>query len=326
MIKYAVIGRGMIAEQFIEAARLSGKLRLCAVYSRKEATAKEFAAKHGGVKYYTDINALANDGEVNAVYIASPNVCHPHQTEILLNGGKHVICEKPIATSAEEYKRLKALADSKGLIYIEAIIPIYVKSRPYLKKAVESVGKIAAARIDFCQLTSRYEALLRGEHINIFDMSLHAGALMDLGVYCVYAAVDLLGMPQKITASASFLENGADSGGAVIFDYGDFTAVLTYSKVGQSTAPSEIIGDRGSVTVDRIGLYSGAYSVSGGTRIRLDGKETKEELMSCEAAAFADFINGKNLSVYEENSRLCFNVHSCMDEIKKSAGIKYPQI
>lgn len=324
MISYAVIGRGTIAEQYIRAAELSGEFALSAVYSRNLETGKAFGKKHGCEKVYTDLSDLAADPGIQAVYIASPNSCHPLQTEILLNSGKHIICEKPITTSAAEYKRLKALADSKGLIYTEAIIPIYVKSRKAIKAAVESIGKPAMARIDFCQLTSRYASLLRGEKVNIFDMSLHAGALMDLGVYCVYAAVDLLGTPKSIKATASFLENGADSSGSVIFEYDGFCASLTYSKIGQSTAPSELIGDKGSVIIDRIGLYSGAYSVSGRERIRLDTPLEKEQLMSEEARAFAEFIKGHNMAEYRENSRLCFEVHTCMDEIKKSAGIHYP--
>lgn len=324
MINYAVIGRGNIADQFIKGAEISGKFTLSAIYSRNHDTGLEFAEKHNCPKVYTNLNDLANDSEIEAVYIASPNSCHESQTEILLRGGKHVICEKPITTSANEYKRLKNLADSLGFIYMEAIIPIYVDSRIAIKKAISDIGNIAMAKLDFCQLTSRYEALSRGEHVNIFDMSLHAGTLMDLGVYCVYAAVDLLGVPQNIKASASFLKNGADGSGSAVLDYGSFTACLTYSKVGQSQSPSEIIGDKGSVLIDRIGLYSGAYMVSGDEKTRLDQEMPKVNLMSKEAKAFSEFIEGKNKEEYEKNSILCYNVHRCMDEIKKSAEIKYP--
>lgn len=325
MINYAVIGRGNIADQYIKGAEISGEFSLSAVYSRNLQTGKEYAQKHGCSKVYTSLEDLAADKEIKAVYIASPNSCHPWQTEILLKGGKHVICEKPITTSAEEYKKLKALADSMGLIYMEAIIPIYVDSRAEIKRAVADIGNIAMAKIDFCQLTSRYAALIAGEQVNIFDMSLHAGTLMDLGVYCVYAAVDLLGIPKGIKAIASFLKNGADGSGSAIFDYGDFTACLTYSKVGQSRSPSEIIGDKGSVLIDRIGLYSGAYLVSGDNKTRLDTEQPKENLMAKEATAFAGFIKGNNIEEYEKNSLLCYDVHKCMDQIKKSADITYPQ-
>ena len=323
MVKYAVIGRGKIADTFIQATKYSGKLQLNAVYSRCKDTGKEYAKKHGVSKVYTDLNDLINDKQIEAVYIASPNSCHEWQSEILLKGGKHVICEKPIATSAEGYRRLKNLADEIGLIYMEAIIPIFGTARSRIKAALEQVGEIAMVRIDYCQLTSRYDAFLRGEHVNIFDMSLAAGTLMDLGVYCVYAAVDLLGQPKNIKASVSYLNNGADGSGSAIFEYETFPAVLTYSKVGQSMSPCEIVGDKGSIIIERVGLYMGAYLIRNGEKIPVFDEESKDVLMSYEASAFADFIRGRSLERYEECSKLCNEVHECMDRIKQEVQIKY---
>lgn len=321
MIKYAVIGRGKIADCYIKGASLSGRFELEAVYSRQEETGREYAKKHGVCKVYTDLNDLVNDREIDAVYIASPNSCHEWQSELLLKGGKHVICEKPIATSMEGYQRLKELADNRGLIYMEAIIPIFGKSRHRMKEAMEQIGNIAMARINYCQLSSRYDAFMRGEHVNIFDMALAAGTLMDLGIYCVYAAVDLLGKPKSIKAAASYLYNGADGSGSAIFEYETFPAVLTYSKVGQSVAPCEIVGDKGSIIIDRVGLYMGAYLVHDGEKTALFDEESKDVLMSYEASAFAEFIQGKSLDEYEESSRLCMDVHQCMDRIKKEGGM-----
>lgn len=323
MIKYATIGRGPIVDQFIAGASLTGRFKLSAVYSRDIKNGKEFAEKHGCSKVYTDLQDLAKDSEIEAVYIASPNICHANQSKILLKGGKHIICEKPIAVSAKQYEETKRLADSLGLIYMEAIIPRFVDNHDRVLEAVKEIGNIAMVRIDYCQLTSRYERLMRGEQVNIFDMSLAAGALMDLGVYCVYAAVDLLGMPKGIKAAASFLENGSDNGGTAVFDYGSFTAAVTYSKVGQSMSPCEIIGDKGSVIIEKIGLYQGAYLFKDGNKIPLFEEQPKEALMGCEASALADFMNGKNLEVYKNASALCRNVHMCMDIIKESAEIKY---
>lgn len=191
MIRYAVIGRSVIAQNYIKGAELSGKFTLVAVYSRDEKSGREFATKYGCSKVYTDLYQLAADAEIDAVYIASPNACHEIQSEILLKGQKHVICEKPIATSAGAYKRLKLLADKLGLIYMEAIIPRYVKTRENIKEAICEIGDIAMARINYCQRSSRYDALKSGERVNIFDMSLAAGTLMDLGIYCVYAALEV---------------------------------------------------------------------------------------------------------------------------------------
>lgn len=323
MIKYATIGTSLIAEQFVSGANATGKLKLAAVYSRSSDTGLAFAKKFNCNKVYTSLENLAGDDNIDAVYVASPNVFHAYQSEILLNAGKHVICEKPITTSADEYKRLKTIADQKGLIYIEAIIPIYNSSRERIKAALNEIGNIAMAKIDYCQRSSRYDRFMRGEHVNIFDMSLHAGTLMDLGVYCVYAAVDLFGMPNDIKASANFLKNGADGSGIAIFEYDKFSACLTYSKTGQSVAPTEIVGDSGSVIMETAVYYQDAYLIKDGKKTPLFYNLSKETIMGYEAAAFYDFINGKRLDEYEQNSEITLKVHTCMDKIKSKANIIY---
>ena len=323
MIKYATIGTSFIAEQFVTGANATDRLKLTAVYSRNRNTGIAFAQKFGCDKVYTNLQDLANDSEIQAVYIASPNSCHEEQSEFLLNAGKHIICEKPITTSAAEYKRLKALADQKGLIYIEAMIPIYNTSRNRIKLAIGEIGNIAMAKIDYCQRSSRYDRFMSGEHVNIFDMSLFAGTLMDLGVYCVYAAIDLFGMPNSIKASASFLSNGADGSGVAIFEYDNFYACLTYSKTGQSVAPTEIVGDSGSVIMETAVYYQDAYLVKNGRKTSLFDNVSKETLMGYEAEALCDFICGERLVEYEKNSEICFYVHTCMDKIKQEANIIY---
>ncbi len=323
MINYATIGTSFIAEQFVTGANATGRLSLKAVYSRNNDTGVEFAKKFGCNKIYTSLDSLKNDKNIDAVYIASPNVFHANQSELLLNAGKHIICEKPITTSCDEYKRLKALADSKGLIYMEAMIPMYNTSRGKIKTAIKEIGNIAMAKIDYCQRSSRYDRFMRGEHVNIFDMSLHAGTLMDLGVYCVYAAVDLFGMPKNIRATANFLKNGADGSGVAIFEYDNFSASLTYSKTGQSVAPTEIVGDCGSVIMETAVYYQDAYLVKDKTKTPLFEKVSKETLMGYEAAALCDFIDGDRLDEYQKNSEICLNVHTCMDKIKQQAKIIY---
>lgn len=323
MIKYATIGTSLIAEQFVKGAKATGRMQLAAVYSRKSETGIAFAQKFGCSKVFTSLENMAADSNIDAVYIASPNSLHASQSELFLNAGKHVICEKAITTSASEYQRLKKLADSKGLIYMEAIIPIYNRSRRRIKAALNEIGNVSMAKLDYCQRSSRYDQFMAGESVNIFDMSLHAGTLMDLGIYCVYAAVDLFGMPKSIDAQASFLNNGADGSGCAIFKYDDFVATLTYSKTGQSVTPTEIVGDSGSVIMEKAVYYQDAYLVKDGKKTPLYDDVSKENLMAYEAVAFCEFINGESLYDYEQNSAITENVHKCMDIIKAKAQIKY---
>jgi len=229
MIRLATIGTSNICQSFLDGAALTKEFELSAVYSRNYATGIDFAKKNNCDKVFTSLEQITSYDGIDAVYIASPNEFHAEQSRMFLEHGKHVICEKPITTSAAEYIELKQLADNFNLIYMEAIIPRHVKGYSAVKKAFSQIGKISMARIDFCQYSSRMESFLKGEQVNIFDMSLKAGTLMDLGVYCVYAAVDFLGFPHEIQAKAHLLPNGADGSGYAIFEYDDFSFMYALS-------------------------------------------------------------------------------------------------
>lgn len=325
MIRIATIGTSKICDNFLKGMQLTGRFRLSAVYSRNAETGKTFAEKHGCEKVFTDLEKLAKWDGIDAVYIASPNSCHTSQSRIFLENGKNVLCEKPIVTASKEYIELKGIADENKAIYMEAIIPRHVKNYKEVKAAVGNIGKVLSARLDFSQRSSRMDAFLRGEKVNIFDMSLYAGTLMDLGVYCVYAAVDFFGKPKSITADAHFLDNGADGSGTAVFLYDDFSAVLSYDKTFQGDLGSEISGENGTVKIKYISQYAGVSIVKNGEENKIVGYPSKEELMSGEAEKFADYIEKFDSfkDDYKSASELCLNVHQCMDEIKNKAKISY---
>ena len=209
MVKFAVIGTGWIAEEFVKGTELVEGLKFSAVYSRSKEKGKAFAEPFGGAEVFDDINALAKS-DVDAVYIASPNSLHYEQSKLMLQNGKHVICEKPITVEPEEFEELRALAQEKGLVYMEAIMYMHLPARKTLKKALENLGEITTAHFDFSQLSSKYPALKRGDLPKIFNPKFATGCLMDLGIYCVYPALDLFGETKKITSTAGFVSKGAD--------------------------------------------------------------------------------------------------------------------
>lgn len=325
MIRLGTIGTSGICEHFLNGVALTNKYILSAVYSRKYETGFAFGEKFGCKTVFTNLELMAKSDLIDSVYIASPNSLHYSQSKVFLENGKHVICEKPITTNADEYIELKRLADKNGLIYMEAIIPPYTNYYSKVKEAFSKIGKPVLARFDFSQRSSRMDAFLRGEHINIFDMSLHAGTLMDLGVYCVYVAIDFLGVPKKISANAHFLHNGADGSGSAIFQYDDFLANLTYCKTAQGVTGSEIIGEKGVLKISSVSQYAGVSLVINGKEEIITEYPSRAEIMSGEASYFADFINDfkSNAQKYEKMSEMCLNVHRCMDEIKNKAEIKY---
>lgn len=215
MIRIATVGTGWIVGEFLRGAKEVPEVEYVACYSRTRERGELFAREWGAQKVYTDLEQMAQDDAIDAVYIASPNSLHYEQSKLFLQNGKHVICEKPITVEPEQLEELQQLAQQKQLIYLEALIGVYLPQMQVLKSAVERLGRVHLARFDFSQYSSKYPAYLRGEVPNIFNPKMATGGLMDLGIYCLYPAIILFGVPDKVDAHARFLDTGADASGCV---------------------------------------------------------------------------------------------------------------
>ncbi len=322
-MRYGVIGTGWIAKSFIDGARMLTGADFRAVYSRTSESGEKFAKENKIGKVYTDINEFAA-GDFDAVYIASPNRLHYEQSKLMLENGKHVICEKPITVEPAELEELQLIAKNEKLIYIEAIMYMHNPARELFKKAISQIGKITSVHFDFSQLSSKYPAYLRGELPNIFNPALATGCLMDLGIYCVYPALDLFGMPEKITACAHFMESGADGSGNAALLYPDKLVNITYSKLGQDRLGSQVFGDKGTVTVESISKLINMKLINNdGNAEEIIGDVAKERLMGYEAQAFEQFIANPNDARYAEACERAMQVSRVMKEIRNISGIKF---
>lgn len=319
MIKYGVIGSGWIAEEFVKGANLVDGFVFSAMYSRTFEKGKAFAEKFADVPVYTDINEFAKS-DIDAVYIASPNLLHYSQSKLMLENGKHVLCEKPITVLPEEFVELSELAESKGLVYTEAIMMLHLPQRKIIKEKLKSLGKISTAHFDFSQLSSKYSALIRGENPNIFNPEMKTGCLRDLGIYCFYPALDFFGKPEKIISSAGFLSTGADGYGSAILDYADKQVTLTYSKIGQDFSGSQIIGDKGTMTIGSVSkLTDIVIHYNDGATEKVYSDVEKHILMSAEAKDFSDYILGKKTEA--EINRIILSVLNAMNTVIKQCNI-----
>ena len=101
-MKFGIIGTNWITDRFITAAREHPEFSVGAVYSRTEETGRVFAEKHNIKHVYTDMVEMFQSGDIEAVYIASPNSFHAEQSILAMQNGIHVLCEKPAVTSVTE--------------------------------------------------------------------------------------------------------------------------------------------------------------------------------------------------------------------------------
>lgn len=322
-MKYGVIGTGWIAKSFIDGARMLTQAEFAAVYSRTDESGRRFAAENKIPKVYTSLEDFAK-GDFDAVYVASPNRLHYEQSKLMLQNGKHVICEKPITVEPAELEELQSLAKKNGLIYVEAIMYMFNPARELLKDAISKIGKITSAHFDFSQLSSKYPAYIKGELPNIFNPALATGCLMDLGIYCVYPALDLFGIPQKTTACAHFMDSGADGSGNAALLYPDKLISFTYSKLGQDRLGSQIFGDEGTVTIESVSKLTNMKLIAKNGDIQeIIGDVEKEKLMGFEAVGFERFIANPDDPYYAVTSKRALQVSKLMEKIRTLSGIEF---
>lgn len=317
-MKFGTVGTSGITQMFISAAKKQTGIEYIAAYSRTPETAKAFAEAQGAAFSFSDLNAMAESDCIDTVYIASPNRFHYEQSLLFLENGKHVLAEKPAASTKAQQEALQALAEKKGLIYAEAIMSIHTPAFQTLKKAIGQIGRIRTVNFVFCQLSSKYPAYLRGENPNIFNPAMHTGCLMDIGVYNVYLAAALFGKPLQVISDAVFLPSGADAAGTALLKYPDFTVNLIYSKVGQNYAQSEIIGDKGTIGIGSVSQLTGIDMINGGIRRNLvEYEKTRDEVMGAEAAFFRDTIKYGPSEEYSFSKETALLVRELTDTIRK---------
>lgn len=325
MLRFATIGTGWITDEYIHGAKDSGLWELAAVYSRNEERGREYAAQHGAKLVFTDLESLASCPEFDAVYVASPNAFHYEHSKLLLEHGKHVICEKPLCAQACKVKELQAIAAKQNVILLEAIMFLHLPQRKLLEEALQKIGPISMARLDFCQRSSKLDSYLSGELPNIFNPKLETGAWMDLGVYCAYPALALFGKPESFRVDTVFMKSSADGLGIITMKYPGKLVLLTYSKLGQAGANSDFQGINGTIAVDSISKLTGiSLCRRDAPPELLFGDEEKYRLMGWEAKDFYRYIKDPDSrEEYERCTKLCLEVSEFMEEVRKQAGVRF---
>lgn len=338
-IKYGVIGTNWITEAWIEAGSTRGAVfpwQCTAVYSRDQAKGQAFADKHGAKSVYTSIDELVADGELSTIYIASPNSLHYAQAKTCLQAGKHVVLEKPATSTSAELKELYALADERKVLLLEAYRHIWEENFIGLQGCLELLGQIYGATLGYCNFSSRYEKVLAGEHPppNTFSPDFSGGALVDVGVYPISAAVALWGKPKAVSYAPFICSTGVDGGGFGVLQYEGFPVQISCSKVWTATnGACEIYGENGKLVfnsvadIDSIKFYA---RKSGKTRELSDMQVFEALNLNDEAEAMGraimEFEEGR-VCIGKENAdrikEISLAVSSITEEMRRQGGIVF---
>lgn len=322
MVNFAVIGTNFVTDSLIDAGKQCKEFHVQAVYSRTMTRAKEYAEKYKIEDCYDSLELLAQAENIDAVYIASPNALHAAQSIQMLNAGKHVLCEKTIASNLKELKEMLSAAEKNHVVLLEAMRSAFDPGFAAIQENLPKLGKIRRATFQYCQYSRRYDNYKRGIIENAFKPELSNGALMDIGVYCVHPLVKLFGMPKEIIARGMKLETGAEANGTILAIYDDMQAELIYSKITDAILPSQIQGEEGSMIIEEIPdtkKIKICYRDKQWEEIEVIKKENN---MYYEVKEFIRLIQ-ENESAKEHNQYSLWELE-VMDKARKQMGIVFP--
>lgn len=323
-IKFGVIGSGSIVESFLSAAKGIEDFEFFAFYSRNAVTAENFKNTYNFAHTYTDLNLMANNSELDAVYIASPNALHKEQALKFLKKGKHVLLEKAFASNCREVLELIRCARENNVVLMEAMRTTVLPNFIQVKNNLHKIGTIRRYFANFCQYSSRYDKYKEGIILNAFKNELSNGALMDIGVYCIAPMVALFGKPNKTRGNAHMLESNVDGAGSALFSYDNMEGSIIYSKISNSYLPSEIQGENGSIIIENINNFNKVKIIYRDGSIEDISEPTKENNMFYEIQEFIEVISEdrKESSLNTlSNTRVTLEV---MDDIRSDIRLFYP--
>lgn len=248
IVRFGIIGSNFIVDRFIKAAKLCENVEITAIYSRDSDKAKRLAIEKGVPLSFNDLESFSRCQEIDAVYIATPNSLHYQQTIMMLKSGKHVICEKPLASNFIEASKMFQCAKDNDVFLMEAMRPIFHPAYQVIQEKLKEISPIRQVTLSYCKYSSRYNNFKQGIVENAFDPRLSNGSIMDIGCYPIHVMVMLFGRPKEISAMGITLPDSIDGNGNLLANYGEFIANISYSKITDSYLRNELQGEKGNIS------------------------------------------------------------------------------
>ncbi len=319
---WGLIGPGLIAQQFADDLRVIDDAALYAVASNSMERGRAFAQKNGGEKVYDSYEALVNDPDVDAVYIATPHRFHFDNTMLCLNAGKPVLCEKPLTVNAAETKILIETAKEKKVFLLEALwtryLPIYSQIRQWLDEGVIGDLHLLSSTFGF--------NIPKNKDLRWMNPELAGGTLLDMGVYPIATSQWVLGqMPESFGAEAIIGETGVDELISVALKYPNgVISQFSTNFLSNNINDFYIYGTKGIIRIhanywgsSRATLMVDGKELTVSKPLRASGFEYQtEEAMRCIRAGLLE-SPGMPQAQTLANMEL-------MDSIRAKIGLKYP--
>jgi predicted dehydrogenase len=321
-VRWGILATGFIARLFTQDLLRSGHT-VAAVGSRTRESADRFAAQFGIARAHGSYGALIADPGVDVVYVATPHPLHASNAIAALEAGKHVLVEKPFTLNAIEAERVVTLAARKRLVVLEAMWTRFLPHMVRIREIVASgrLGQIRSVLVDHTQDLPDEPA----HRLNALELG--GGALLDLGIYPISFAWDILGAPLAIQATARFKATGADAEVATIFRHAGDALSLTLS-ASDTAGPNiaTVIGTEGRIEVDTIWYYPARFVVrnNGGESVEefkssVSGRGMQYQAAELERLIQSGLLAGEILPPSESVA-----IMRTLDAVRAQIGLRYP--
>lgn len=246
-LRWGILGPGGIARRFASDIPTHTASSVVAVGSRSGARAAAFAAEFDIPTAYGSYAELVADSRVQAVYIATPHSEHLEHALLALAAGKPVLVEKSLTRNAAEARALFDAAAERNLFAMEAMWTRFLPHMIALRELL-AAGEIGDVRM----LTAEHGQGL--DHVDgthrLKNPDLAGGAMLDLTVYPISFAHDLLGAPDEIVALGTRTDTGVDASEAISLRYGDTALALLGASLTAATPNAAVVtGSAGRVEI-----------------------------------------------------------------------------
>ncbi len=320
--KWGILGTGGIARAFARDLTFLNNHIVAAVGSRTKEKAEEFAIEFPGCTAHGSYEKLVTNPEIDAIYVATPHPMHLTNTILALKAGKPVLCEKPFSINASQARAMVEASIENNVALLEAM---WMRFLPH----IHQVRKIITSGVlgDIISVTADHGQRLADQGIaRLVEPSLAGGALLDLGIYPVSFAHMVLGVPEKVQASAVMTDKGVDASTSILFTYASGAqAILTTTMIAQTPCRAVVSGVNGWLEIDRtfynpttmrVHLYDGTTTEYPSN---YQGHGLREQVIE-----FANIVRtGKFESEYLTHKHT-LEIMDLMDLIRDKIGLKYP--
>ena len=319
--KWGIVGTGGIANAFANDLQYLKNHIVESVLSREMKTAKKFAENYKDCRPYDKEKLFFTDRDIDAIYIATPNTLHAHQSIEALKHKIPVLCEKPFAMNSKETNQMISASRDNSTALLEAMWMRYLPHINFLRTILKEnhIGEIHSL------YACHGQNLTNIKNPRLWTKELGGGALLDLGIYVVSLSQMILGTPKNILAKSIFTKKGVDAKTSMIFEYEkEQIANLSCTMYDSQPNRAVISGKEGYIEINPTFYAPTTIRVISNNKKEITftgnyiGHGLREQALEMQKCIINNNIESKKMTHSDSIS-----VMKIMDKVRNKVGLEY---